>query len=1301
MCEMTTRGGIEGDSEPKDLHVFVSYRRIDLDRVSPLLEGLRRSGQTVWVDTSELQAGAAWWDEIENAIRDAAVVVVMLTQRYLTSEVCLRELVSAREAGKRILPVQLEDIDSSALSEDHWLRGIHWVVPKSDTELTDSAESSVRSIVSAVRSDPGWTRTHAVLLQQAHGWAAGGKRSNRLLKGNDITAAEIELSKARHGDGPRPTELQRTYISASRRHHRRVRRAAISTVALVTAGSLSLAAVAVIQWRAQSEQRARAEQALAESEFERLLANADNAPTRMDAVEAALAASALGITRPPLVERLNSTLLRTDADRERPIVEYVSAADEQFASGTRQGADVSRDGGTLAVADPTGQTVIVDLWNLRTIGRLQPSSGQGLGTYLALNPDGSKLARITPGYDAALAESAAEPSTTPTETVSAVPVEERTLLDHPTQVELWNLEAEPAELIDERSIRLDDDLMGATFGPDDDTLVLIEQSTVGVIVDLGSDISAEPRRLGSPMSRTAADFYSMSVSSDGNRICITDGSYYQVDPPQLLGRFDDADGCLADSCGLGGRGSLVLRFSTLDCRELDGAFTTIEFDCYSCIPANGFGDARVRPFRRPQMLAAASSEGIVVPGPISDRLVLIGDGRVSVFASGGGLPADHEMTPQSTVDRVAPGPRLSMSAVATSGTIRILDRGGLAARVVTRRDEVLDLWIDDEQVVWRDNEGVHTIDQRTSDPRLMISGASDSIAAVAGGRIAVATAEVVVTDTLTGTGPRTIDAEDRICAVGLSANGRYLVMATCPTDTLLGDLLVADLTQGAPFASLVARSPIVNVATVRISDDGRLIGAANRIGQVAVLRDGVSIGPVTLLTEPEPTNQYQEGWLELSHDGRLLATRRNFEGIVLWAVSTDSVEPAGRLDVAQTIEGLTEPPTFAAWSDGRLRIGWGPGVDVPEGFAAEWDLTEASVLRRLCQEWINDPGDSTLDSLTLRPPDCRDARPVERGRPPTPPISEAIAPSGPDRWSITDARAVGIQGVTVSKVAHSGTDVAFTGFGGSGTAIGRWDPSGENSVVRLTTAIASAIDAGTSGDVWVGAVADNGIRIRQYSPTLELITDIEAGDQPGNALAAGSAGVFVATANGVFGVRRGALVELESKAVLPPGLVWSDGATRSTAQGDRPVAAFVGYHAEGETTYVAVVNVDRTVDVFAAVRERHDLVSIGGDGTIWLSPEITFADGRPDSVVRFIPTDRPTGTVTVPSQSIKGMQADDDGNLWFVTGSAIGRIDTDGVTTVNEVPGGSFFSGISVDTSRQQIVVASTSDGLVALRYEG
>ena len=94
--------------------VFVSYSSQDRDRVIPVVDYLRSSGISVWVDEGNIHAADLWSEQIVQAIAGCQVMVVMLSGNSTDSHNVVKEAMLASEQKKALLPVYLEPAEIPA-----------------------------------------------------------------------------------------------------------------------------------------------------------------------------------------------------------------------------------------------------------------------------------------------------------------------------------------------------------------------------------------------------------------------------------------------------------------------------------------------------------------------------------------------------------------------------------------------------------------------------------------------------------------------------------------------------------------------------------------------------------------------------------------------------------------------------------------------------------------------------------------------------------------------------------------------------------------------------------------------------------------------------------------------------------------------------------------------------------------------------------------------------------------------------------------------------------------------------------
>jgi len=127
----------------KQRRTFLSYSRQNKDFALKLAKELKSSGFPVWIDQLDIPTGARWDDELEKALKDCEIFMVILTPASSASDNVKDEIGYAIDTNKRILPILLENADVPLR-----LRRFQYVdfSNKSYEEGVESAKALLRSL---------------------------------------------------------------------------------------------------------------------------------------------------------------------------------------------------------------------------------------------------------------------------------------------------------------------------------------------------------------------------------------------------------------------------------------------------------------------------------------------------------------------------------------------------------------------------------------------------------------------------------------------------------------------------------------------------------------------------------------------------------------------------------------------------------------------------------------------------------------------------------------------------------------------------------------------------------------------------------------------------------------------------------------------------------------------------------------------------------------------------------------------------------------------------------------------------
>ena len=112
-----------------EIDVYVSYARADDEVVAPFVDDLHSRLRlyvghelTLWIDRSNISAGANWQDALRQAVAGARSMLAIVSPSYLRSEWAKREYQTFALSGRPIVPVA-EEIGVRELfpRQHHWL----------------------------------------------------------------------------------------------------------------------------------------------------------------------------------------------------------------------------------------------------------------------------------------------------------------------------------------------------------------------------------------------------------------------------------------------------------------------------------------------------------------------------------------------------------------------------------------------------------------------------------------------------------------------------------------------------------------------------------------------------------------------------------------------------------------------------------------------------------------------------------------------------------------------------------------------------------------------------------------------------------------------------------------------------------------------------------------------------------------------------------------------------------------------------------------------------------------------------
>lgn len=99
----------------KEDYIFISYSHHDSEIADRLAFDLRRKNFEVWVDVENIGPGKDWQAELEIGLKNAKAVILLVSNSALSSTWVTHEVSSLLNRGKLVIPVVVDDFDTSAL----------------------------------------------------------------------------------------------------------------------------------------------------------------------------------------------------------------------------------------------------------------------------------------------------------------------------------------------------------------------------------------------------------------------------------------------------------------------------------------------------------------------------------------------------------------------------------------------------------------------------------------------------------------------------------------------------------------------------------------------------------------------------------------------------------------------------------------------------------------------------------------------------------------------------------------------------------------------------------------------------------------------------------------------------------------------------------------------------------------------------------------------------------------------------------------------------------------------------------
>lgn len=209
-------GGIALGESSRKINLFISYSR---DPSTPLARGMYehlKEKYDVWYDKVSIPHGEDFKISIEKGIRNCDNFLYIISTRAVLSPYCQAELDTAKEYGKRIIPIQQEmDVENDLIDAD--IRDINRIFPEETGKEQWNYEALEDQIQKVASLEQELVSTHTNFLRRGVTWKMEDFNTKVLMYDEDIQQYEKwshELQEVRILTNP-ITPIHQSYYSES------------------------------------------------------------------------------------------------------------------------------------------------------------------------------------------------------------------------------------------------------------------------------------------------------------------------------------------------------------------------------------------------------------------------------------------------------------------------------------------------------------------------------------------------------------------------------------------------------------------------------------------------------------------------------------------------------------------------------------------------------------------------------------------------------------------------------------------------------------------------------------------------------------------------------------------------------------------------------------------------------------------------------------------------------------------------------------------------------------------------------
>ena len=239
------------DSPPntvKQIKVFISYSRIDVEFADQLETALKSRGIDTFIDRTEIYAFEDWWKRIQVLIEKADTVIFVLSPDAIASDVCQKEVAFSASLNKRFAPIVYRSVDVEAVPDE--LSQLNFIFFDDESKF----DQSFARLIEALTTNIDWVRRHTEFGFVSQKWDSAKRPNGLLLRSPLLEDAERWIASRPHG-APEPTTATRELVTESRRATTRRRNTVTGSLSAGLIMALALAGLAYWQRGLAEEQR--------------------------------------------------------------------------------------------------------------------------------------------------------------------------------------------------------------------------------------------------------------------------------------------------------------------------------------------------------------------------------------------------------------------------------------------------------------------------------------------------------------------------------------------------------------------------------------------------------------------------------------------------------------------------------------------------------------------------------------------------------------------------------------------------------------------------------------------------------------------------------------------------------------------------------------------------------------------------------------------------------------------------------------------------------------------------------------